>query len=77
MTDAEQKLRAFAKFMLEDWPDSMPDEWAMQDKAIECGLLDETKQEKPCGDDCWCAEYHGADAFPVTCYRRSRILMGE
>ena len=75
MTDLE-KLRAFAQFVLEDWPESGPkDDFDIQDKAIEIGLLEGHEATEPCGENCWCEEYHGD--FPVTCYQRTKVLMGE
>lgn len=74
MTDLE-KLRAFTQFILEDWPEGGPDEFEIQDKAIEIGLLEGHDVKEPCGEDCWCEEYHGE--FPVICYRRTKVLTGE
>ena len=72
---AIEKLRAFAQFVLEDWPEGVPDEFEVQDKAIEFGLLEGHEVEEPCGENCWCEEYRGE--FPVTCYRRTKLLTGE
>lgn len=74
MTDLE-KLRAFAQFVLEDWPEGEPDEFELQDKAIEYGLLEGHMATEPCGENCWCESYDGK--FPLTCYRKSKLLTGE
>jgi len=73
-TDLE-KLRLFALFILEEFPEGMPDEFDMQDKAEKLGLLEKVEAQEPCGENCWCNEYHGE--FPVTCYRRSKVLLGK
>lgn len=47
MTDLE-KLRAFAQFILADWPEGIPDELDVQDKAEELGLLEGFLVKEPC-----------------------------
>lgn len=78
MTDLE-RLRAFAQFILESWPDfALPDEADIQDKAEELGLLEGFTVKEPCRENCWCADYYSRDdmAEGVTCYRRTKLVMG-
>ena len=71
-------LRAFARAVLEGWPESAPDGFELQELAIEHGMLVGSTVTAPCGDECQCAEYHGASdmAEGVICYRRSPLLGG-
>lgn len=72
----------FAWAILKDWPESDPDMGDIQDLAIKHGLLIGEQRDKPCCENCWCAEYHGTTATndnpdggrfdePITCYRRA------
>lgn len=74
-----EALRAFARAVLDDWPESAPDGFELQDLAAAHGLLVGSTVTEPCGDACQCAEYHGAETMAdgVICYRRSPLLMGE
>ena len=76
--DEAVKLRAFAKKMLEGWPEDFGDVdgCTIQDAAIECGLLEGETRHEPCGEGCNCASYHGDMSGGVTCYRRTALLMG-
>ena len=74
MTDLE-KLRAFAQFILEDWPEGGPDEFEVQEKAIEFGLLEGREVKESCGEGCWCEEFDGE--FPMMCYQKTKVLTGE
>jgi hypothetical protein len=38
----------------------------LQDKAVECGVLEPVTALAPCGDECRCAEY---DDFPQECFQ--------
>jgi hypothetical protein len=62
--------KAFAIAMLTGFPESMPDEFDMQDIAVKHGLLVPHQVTEPCGDHCSCADYHGDLSKGETCYRR-------
>jgi hypothetical protein len=74
--ESQPDYEGFAKAILDNWPDGGSiDLWDLQDEAIHYGLLVATLQERPCGENCWCAEFHGVKPDgtfrePVTCYRR-------
>jgi hypothetical protein len=75
-------LRAFAQAMMEDWPEGAPDGFALQDLAVKHGLLalKDPWPFEPCGDNCYCAEYHGgAEGMSegVECFRKTPLLTGE
>lgn len=72
----EERLRAFALDILEDWPDGCGiDGFDLQDLAVKHGLLEPVDAAEPCDPEhCWCAEYHGSDGFPVVCYRKTPLL---
>ena len=77
-----EKLRSFAQALFEDFPDYMGvDGFDLQDLAVRHGLLVETTQFKPCGEDghCSCLNYYGQDEWKdgVTCYRKSHLLGGK
>ena len=72
MTDLES-LRAFAQFVLSDCTETVSDQWELQDKAVELGLLQEVHVTEPCAEKCECAEI----GFPTICYRKTELLMGE
>lgn len=62
------RLAIFGRMVLEQSRESFGDVdggW-IQDKAIECGLLQEVPVTASCGDDCRCAEW---DDFPQRCLR--------
>ena len=63
-------FEAFAWAVLADWPENCPDEVDIQDLAVKHGLLIPEQRTPPCGEYCWCAEYHGSGE-PVTCYHRA------
>lgn len=44
----------------------------LQDTAETIGLLAEIKVTEPCGEECRCLEYYGADDWPVECLRYTR-----
>lgn len=71
---AEQKrLRDFIRALFEKsgWPEGGDIEAGdFQDLAVEHGLLKPETVTAPCGDNCFCAEYHGDMAAGVTCYRK-------
>lgn len=71
---AEPNYEAFAKAILDTFPEGAPGEFGIQELAIKFGLLIETKPDKPCGEDCWCLEYYGEEEFAqggVTCCRKA------
>lgn len=69
------KLRAFANAVLKDFPDSAPDGFEIQDLAEQHGLLEPVEVTEACDTDCCqCAE---VGDFPMTCYRKSKILTGD
>ena len=73
-------LEKFAKkmFELSDWPDGGGiDGFAFQDAAVECGLLIPEIHKEPCGEGCFCADYHGDMSEGVTCYRKAPFLIAE
>lgn len=73
------KLRAFAQAVMESWPFGDVDGAALQDMAIEHGLLEPRTVTEPCGESCQCAEHHGlADmSVGVECYWRTPLLTGR
>lgn len=74
MSDLE-KLRAFARDILEGWPDVPQwDGLDLQEIAEKHGLLEPTTVTEACGEDCACSEY---DDFPMVCYRFSKLLKGD
>lgn len=70
-----EKLRAFAQQVMTCWPGGDVDGGFLQDAAEACGLIELKTMDKPCGENCQCAEYGGD--FPTTCYRKTRLLTGE
>lgn len=80
MTEAvaeRDQLRAFARAVFKDFPESMPDGFDLQDMGIEHGLLVGSTVTSSCGENCQCASYNGDDiAAGITCYRRSALLKG-
>lgn len=72
----EEKLRAFAKAVMEGWPNDdgidMPD---LEVLAIRHGLLELIDADGPCCEGCRCAQ-SGAE-FPVKCSRKTPILTGQ
>jgi hypothetical protein len=69
-------LRAYSQATLKDWPESVPYEEDIQAAAVEHGLLVGIEVREPCGEACWCAEFHGDFESGVTCYRRTELLTG-
>ena len=74
-------LLGFVKALFElcDWPDGGDiDGFDFQEAAIKFGLLVETTPLQPCGEECWCAEYHHFKDFAsgaVRCYRKAGGLL--
>lgn len=64
----QDRLAIYGRMVLEESRESLGDldgGW-LQDKAIECGLLEEATVSAPCGENCRCAEYGD---FPQRCLR--------
>lgn len=73
--EAMAKLQAFARDIMECWPDGDVDGGYLQDVAEKRGLILPTIAYGPCGENaCACAEV--AD-FPTKCYRRTPLLLDE
>jgi hypothetical protein len=73
-------LRAFAQAVMVEWPETYDlDGGDLQDIAVKHGLLKTLEVTEPCGEHCFCAEYHGDFDAPggVTCYRRTPLLTGN
>ncbi len=68
-----EKLRAFAKAVMESWPEGDVDGGDLQELAEKFGLISPLTVTEPCGEYCRCQEYGD---FPQTCYRRTELLMG-
>ena len=69
---------AIRLFELSGWPEGGDiDGFDFQEAAIECGLLTSEFRYEPCGENCHCAEYHGAMSGGVTCYRKAPFLMSS
>lgn len=73
--DQHARLLAFARDILESWPDGGIDGGELQELADKHGLLIPTERSEPCGEDCVCAAEYGLGEFPLTCYRRADFLM--
>ena len=62
-----------ALFELAGWPEGGDiDAFAFQDWAVKYGYLKPETRTEPCGEGCFCVEYHGEDGFEggITCYVR-------
>lgn len=73
--DQHAKLLAFARDILEAWPDGGVDGGELQELAEKHRLLIPTERAEPCGEYCVCAARYGLVEFPLTCYRRADFLM--
>ena len=77
MSDTPLDLEKFARkmFELSDWPEGGDiDGFDFQEAAVECGLLTPETRTQPCGDNCFCEDYHGEMKDGVTCYRKTKFL---
>ena len=62
-------------FKLSGWPEGGDvDGWDVQTVAVKHGLLISETRTTPCGEGCFCAEYHGDMKDGVTCYRKVKEL---
>lgn len=71
-------LRGFATDLLSMWPGDIDGE-DVQGIAVKHGLLKETIQYKPCGQNCDCSNYVSEYGWEIgiTCYHKTEILTGE
>ena len=78
--DEIERLRAFARDVLNAWPHGGVDGCDLQDYAEKQGLLVPETRTAPCGEDgaCNCADYYDTDEWTdgITCYRRVEWLRG-
>ena len=72
MREDFERLRAFACDILDNLPDGGIEGDDLQDLGVKHGLLVPTEVKEPCGENCYCAEYGD---FPMTCYRKSILLL--
>lgn len=74
------RLIAFAREILSDWPEGDIDGGDLQDIAVKHGLLVPETRYAPCSDEgCCCAGYATEEEFAagVICYRLADWLKGE
>ena len=72
-----ERLRAFARDVMEVWPMGDLDGGSLQEIATKHGLLTPEVRNERCGESCGCAEYATADEFAsgVECYRKAAFLL--
>jgi hypothetical protein len=80
--DELTQLRNFVRALFEksDWPEGGDIEAGdFQELAVDHGLLIPETVTAPCGDNCFCADFHGDLSTGVTCLRKVKwlILGGE
>ena len=75
-----EKLRAFAQDIMDEWPDvGTLDGFDLQELAVKHGLLAETTHHKPCAEEgCNCASMVDERDWieGVQCYRGTALLKG-
>ena len=81
-SDELVNLRTFVRALFEksEWPEGGDiDGYDFQDLAVEHGILTPETVTAPCGDNCWCLDYHGADdlAAGATCYKKPKWMIDE
>ena len=75
-----KKLRAFAREVMESWPDGGIEGDDLQEIAVKHGMLAPEIRHEPCGE--WCNCNAGVDVDGgewergVECYRRTALLTG-
>ncbi len=75
------KLRAFAREVMEAWPEGGIEGDDLQEIAVKHGMLAPELRHEPCGE--WCKCNAGVDVDSgewergVECYRRTALLTGE
>ena len=76
-----KKLRAFAREVMESWPDGGIEGDDLQEIACRHGMLEPEMRFEPCGEWCNCQNLNGLDSDDwkggVECYRRTALLTGE
>ena len=76
-----KKLRAFAREVMESWPDGGIEGDDLQEIACRHGMLAPEIRHEPCGEWCQCNGIGGYDGDDwqrgVECYRRTALLTGE
>ena len=68
-----KNLRAFARAVMDPWPEGELDGGDLQDIAEKYGLLKQETVTEPCGENCWCENYYGE--FPAVCYKKVAWLL--
>ena len=81
ISSENKKLRAFAKAIMEAWPEGGIEGDDLQEIALKHGMLAPDTRFEPCGEWCQCNGIGGYDSDGwqrgVTCYRRTALLTGE
>ena len=81
ISSENKKLRAFAKAIMEAWPEGGIEGDDLQEIALKHGMLAPEIRHEPCGEWCQCNGIGGYDSDGwqrgVTCYRRTALLTGE
>ena len=76
-----KKLRAFAREVMEAWPDGGIEGDDLQEIAHRHGMLAPETLFEPCGEWCKCNRMNGLDSDDwkggVECYRRTALLTGN
>ena len=76
-----KKLRAFAREVMESWPDGGIEGDDLQEIAVKHGMLAPETRFEPCGEWCNCNSMNCLDSDDwnggVECYRRTALLTGE
>lgn len=70
-----EALRGFAQKVMEAWPECGLDGLDLEDHAKEFGLIQPTRVEGPCGEDCACLD--ACADWPTDCYHRTPLLTGS
>ncbi len=73
-----KKLRAFAREVMESWPDGGIEGDDLQEIAVKHGMLAPEIRHEPCGEWCNCNSMNCLDSDDwkggVECYRRTELL---
>lgn len=81
IADEKEKLRAFAREVMEAWPEGGIEGDDLQEIACRHGMLEPEMRFEPCGEWCNCQNLNGLDSDDwkggVECYRRTALLTGE
>lgn len=73
---SQETIRAWLDFTIPGVDEPLPDEFEIQEKAVELGLLKVVHPTKPCGTDgsCVCEDYYDLEDFEageVDCHRKN------